>query len=153
MVWKYENTVTSKYAPEVVWDFLTNYDALDHNSPVFLEENGGQAWPREVTQLGGGKVNLKDTAKRFSSELTVDLSDRPNKIPTEGTTSMGPWKGMTTITRTPEGGTNWQSRIEIAPNRFGAKLIFALFGGKLRKSFQKHERQHFIEMEASMAAK
>ena len=153
MVWHYENTVTSKYAPEVCFDYLTDYGALDHDSAYFRKENGGAPMPREVTRLPDGKVRLKDSGKRFKNDLVVDLSDRPNKIPTEGMTSFGPWKGLTTITRTPDGGTSWHSDITITPNRFAAKILFALLGGTLRKSFIKHEAQHFVEMEAALAAK
>lgn len=153
MVWIYNNSVTTKYPPEVVWDYLTDYTANDHRSPAFIEENGGKDWPREVEKLPGNKVHLKDHAKRFWLDLTVDLGDRPNKIPTEGKASMGAWKGLTTVTRTAAGGTEWKSHIEITPERFGSKVFFALMGGAIRKSFIKHENKHFVEFEAAMAGK
>lgn len=153
MVWVYNNSVTTKYPPEVVWDFLTDYTSNDHRSPAFIKENGGVDWPREVTKLPGNRVHLKDKAKRFWTELDVDLSDRPNKIPTTGSANMGSWKGLTTVTRTPEGGTKWDSHIEITPQKFGAKIFFAIMGGTIRKGFIKHENQHFVEFEAVMAAK
>jgi len=98
-------------------------------------------------------VHLKETAKRFGTDLPVDFSDRPDRIPTEGSAKMGSWKGPTTVTRTPEDGTQWDSHSEITPKKFGAKILFALRGGTIRKGFIKHENQHFVEFEAAMAGK
>jgi len=153
LVWHYENTCTSKHPPEVVWDYLTDYTPGDHNTPVFKAENKGKDWPREVERLPGNKVHLKDTAARFWTDIVVDLSDRPNKIPTEGKANLGTWQGMTTVSRTPEGGTSWHSNIDITPDRFGAKILFAILGGSIRKGFIKHENKHFQEFEAAMAGK
>ncbi len=152
MVLHYENTVTSRYSPEVCFDFLTDYNTLDHDSEFFRKENGGELMKRDITRLPGSKVHLVDHGKRFTNDLTVDLSDRPNRIPTEGMRNFGPWKGMTTISPTPDGGTSWHSEIQITPDRIGAKILFAFIGGALRKSFIKHEKQHFVEMEAKLRA-
>jgi hypothetical protein len=149
----YDNTVTSKHPPEVVWDWMTDYGPNDHAGPEFVKENGGQAPTRAVERLDGSRVRIKDTAKRYWIEIVVDLADRPNKLPTEGKASMGSWKGLTTVTRTPEGGTKWQSHIEITPERFGARLFFAIMGGRVRKGFVKHENNHFAEFEAAMGSK
>ena len=98
-------------------------------------------------------MHLKDTAARFWTDIVVDLSDRPNKIPTEGKASMGNWKGLTTITRTPEGGTIWHSKVEITPDRLGAKIFFAILGGSIRKGSTRHENKHFEEFEAAVTGK
>jgi hypothetical protein len=146
MVWKMHTTYTSKLPPETVWSYMTNYQSDDHTAPYYRNENKGEPWKREVRWIDDAHVEITDTTKRWNGKIVVDLTAKPNKITTTGTTTMGGWNGETLVSRSAEGGTSWDFSLELAPKGF-MKFMMMFIGGGMRKGFIAHGQQHFNDME------
>jgi hypothetical protein len=128
---------------------MTNYSSDDHTDDFFRGENKGEPWKRDVRWIDDKHVEITDTTKRWNGKIVVDLTDKPNRITTSGTTTMGGWKGETKVTRTAEGGTSWDFHLDLEPKGF-MKFLMMFIGGGMRKGFTAHGQHHFDVMEKEL---